>query len=316
MMQKNMTIVFILVLFLGFISCSAPDQRAQPNFEKLQNELQEITDAFDGEVGIYVLHLPSQKEISIKGDELFPTASLIKVPILMSLFQKIVDGQIDYQEDLMYSDTLDLYAHEDTEGVIGNFRDSAEIKLKKLAALMIYFSDNNASVWLQRIAGTEYTNSWLESNGFPKTKINSRAPEREEQRKLFGWGETTPKEMTEMLVKIYRGEIVNRDASQEMSRILGNIYWYGEALSQIPPEIQVLSKQGAINASRSEVLLVNAPSGPYAFCVITKNQTNTNWEYDNDGFVILRQVSALLWNHFEPDYDWEPSSQSIQKEWW
>ncbi len=314
-MVKNVIKYFILVIFSGYISCSTPENTVKPDFDGLKIELQKLVDAFDGDVGIYVFHLPSENEIAIQADELYPTASLIKVPILMSLFQKIVDGEIDYQEDLIYTNALELYAYEDTEGVIGNFKDSAEIKLKKLAALMIYFSDNNASLWLQEKVGTEYINTWLESNGFPKTKVNSRAPGREEQRKLFGWGETTPKEMTEMLVKISRSEIISRDASQEMSRILSNVYWYGESISQIPPEIQVFSKQGAVNASRSEVLFVNAPSGPYAFCVITKNQSNISWEYDNDGYMLLRQVSALLWNHFEPDYDWRPS-EKMQKQWW
>jgi beta-lactamase class A len=49
-------------------------------------------------------------------------------------------------------------------------------------------------------------------------------------------------------------------------------------LSQIPPTVQVASKQGAVNQSRSEVVLVNAPSGDYVFCVITKNQQDESWE--------------------------------------
>jgi beta-lactamase class A len=93
-----------------------------------------------------------------------------------------------------------------------------------------------------------------------------------------------------------------------MYRNLIRIYWDGEALSQIPPYVQAASKQGAVNQSRSEVALVNAPGGDYAFCVITKNQQNESWERSNAGFVLLRDVSRTLWNHFEPKSGWKPAN--------
>ena len=46
--------------------------------------------------------------------------------------------------------------------------------------------------------------------------------------------------------------------------------------------------------------------GDYVFAVYTKNQQDESWAHDNEGHVLLRRVSALLWNHFEPDYGWTP----------
>jgi beta-lactamase class A len=68
-----------------------------------------------------------------------------------------------------------------------------------------------------------------------------------------------------------------------------------------------------VNASKSEVVLVNAPSGDYVFCVIVKNQENKGAEYDNDGYVLIRSVSRALWQHFEPDSRWQP--QADAKKW-
>jgi len=113
---------------------------------------------------------------------------------------------------------------------------------------------------------------------------------------------------------IREGRAVSPAASEEMYRVLTRIYWNDEALSQIPPTVQVASKQGAVNQSRSEVLLVNAPSGDYVFTVITKNQEDTSWEGDNEGFVLLRDVSKLLWNHFEPESDWQPT-EGMERYW-
>ena len=95
---------------------------------------------------------------------------------------------------------------------------------------------------------------------------------------------------------IHEEKAVSAWASDEMYRYLTRIYWDGEALSQIPRTVQVASKQGAVNASRSEVVLVNAPHGDYVFCVITKDQQDQSWEADNQGFVLLRRVSKLLWD--------------------
>ena len=93
-------------------------------------------------------------------------------------------------------------------------------------------------------------------------------------------------------------EFRTKPFSEKIYRHLTRIYWDEEALSQIPPNFQVASKQGAISQSRSEVLLVNAPKGDYAFCVITNNQKDTSWDYNNEGFVLIRNISKLLWKYF------------------
>ncbi|MEC8253381.1 MAG: serine hydrolase, partial [Planctomycetota bacterium] len=69
-----------------------------------------------------------------------------------------------------------------------------------------------------------------------------------------------------------------------------------------------MSKQGAVNASRSEVVLVHAPHGDYVFCVITKNQRDQSWGHDNAGFVLLRDVSRILWDYFEPGAPYQPAA--------
>ena len=101
---------------------------------------------------------------------------------------------------------------------------------------------------------------------------------------------------------------VSPAASQEMYRQLTRIYWNGEALSRLPPWVQAASKQGAVDQSKSEVVLVNGPSGDYVFAVITKLQEDQRWEDDNEGYVLIRKVSELLWKTFEPDHPWSPAS--------
>ena len=271
----------------------------------LQEKLETLVEGFQGDVGIYVRHLPSGREAALHADTLFPTASLVKVPILLKVFDRIEKGELDYQQKLVYRDSL-LYPGVD---ILGSFKDGEEIALDKVVMLMITTSDNTASLWLQDLSGTGIAiNDWLMEHGFEGTRVNSRTPGRETDRQMYGWGQTTPREMSELLVMIRNNEAISPSASEEMYRVLTRIHWNDEALSQIPPYIQAASKQGAVSQSRSEVVLVNAPSGDYVFTVITKNQQDQSWEDDNEGYMLLRDVSKLLWNHFEPEVHGGPDN--------
>lgn len=295
--------LFAFVAILFFTSLSAQSSKTKPD-AVLQKKLAQLTDGFQGTVGIYVRNLKTGQTASLHADSVFPTASMVKIPILIGMMDKIDKGELHYHDHLIYKDSL-LYAGED---ILGSFKDSSVVDLSKVMMLMITTSDNTASLWCQSLAGTGTTiNKILENNGLKYTRVNSRTPGREAARKQYGWGQTTPHELAELLVHIREGKMINAAASERMYRYLTRIYWDEEALSEIPPHIQVASKQGAVDASRSEVVLVNAPSGDYVFCVITKNQQDTSWQYTNAGYVLLRNVSRLLWNYFEPHSDWKPA---------
>jgi beta-lactamase class A len=290
---------WVLLLALG---CAVP-LHAQ-NDAALQRALDSLVTGFRGDVGVYVRNLRTGQTAGINQDAVFPTASMVKVPILIATFDALDRGALDFHQELTYTDSL-LYPGED---LIGGLKDSAKVTLSKLTLLMITTSDNTASLWLQSLAGTgTVINQWLADHGFDSTRVNSRTPGREANREVYGWGQTTPREMAELLVMIRQGWAVSPAASEEMYRHLTRSYWTGEALSVLPPWVQVASKVGAVNQSRSEVALVNAPSGDYVFCVITRNQQDESWEPPNEGWVLIRKISALLWSHFEPGHPWQPA---------
>jgi beta-lactamase class A len=271
----------------------------------LQSKLAGLVKGFHGDVGIYAWNLRTGQEAAIRADELFPTASMIKVPILVATFQAMENGTLAFPQKLLYTDSL---AYADEDDLLAHVRDSSQVELSKVAMLMITMSDNTAALWLQSLAGTGTAiNAWLAGHGFNSTRVNSRTPGREDDRKRYGWGQTTPKEMAELLVRIRNEKAVSPAADQQMYRTLTRSYWNGEALSQIPPWVQAASKQGAVDRSRSEVVLVNAPAGDYVFCVITKNQQDESYDASNEGYVLLRAVSAALWAYFEPQTPWSPA---------
>jgi len=293
-------------IFLSFLLLATGSSLlfAQKEDKVLRQKLEALLNGFEGEAGVYVRHLKTGQTAAIHADTIFPTASMIKIPITIGMFDRIERGEIDYHTVLTYKDSL-LYAGED---ILGSFKNDEKIALSKVLMLMITTSDNTASLWCQHMAGTGTAiNTLLEKNGLQHTRVNSRTPGREAARSRYGWGQTTPREMAELVVSIREGRIISPRASERIYRNLIRIYWDSEALSQIPPYVQAASKQGAVNQSKSEVVLVNAPHGDYVFCVITKNQTDQRWQKDNAGYVLLRNVSKTLWNYFEPQSNWKPA---------
>jgi beta-lactamase class A len=266
----------------------------EPDFEQVESELRTLVDGFNGDVGIYVKHLRTGKTIEINADTVFPTASMVKVPIMTRIFEKMHAGELHYDSTHVYEDRL-YYAGED---VVASFKAGEKISLHKLLFLMISFSDNTASLWLQELGGTgTEIHQQMSRFGLEQTRVNSRTEGRQQEQRTYGWGQTTPREMAMLVEKIYYGNVVSEEASDEMYRLMSKSLWDKEALSSIPKHINVASKQGAVNRSRSEVLLVNAPGNDYVFTVITKNQQDTSWDDDNEGFVLLRNVSSVLWKH-------------------
>jgi beta-lactamase class A len=274
----------------------------QKTDKKLQHQIQQLVQGLHGDIGIYVKNLHTGKVAVVNADSLFPTASMVKVPIMIGIVDKLEKGELQYHQQLEYRDSL-FYEGED---ILASFKNGEKINLNKVIMLMLTTSDNTASLWLQGLAGTgTRINELLDSIGLVYTRVNSRTPGREENRKQFGWGQTTPREMGMLMEKIYRGEVISQKASEQMIRLLGRNYNDDQAISQIPPYIFVASKNGCVNQSRSEILLVMAPHGPYIFSVLTKNLQDQSWDNSNEAWALTRRLSALCWNYFEPKSRWK-----------
>ena len=285
-----------LILFISTQCYSQQDNK------KLQKEISEVIKGYNGDLGIYIKGLKNGKIVFINADTIFPTASIVKVSILVGIMDKIRRSELFYDSGLVYKDSL-LYEGED---ILGSFKNDEKILLKKVIMLMLTTSDNTASLWLQSLAGKgTRVNEILDSLGFKYTRINSRTPGRENNRSVYGWGQTTPAEMGRLFEMIYYNQIFSAAECERMKRCLGRNYWdEDEAISQIPPTIEVFSKNGCVDESRSEVLLVNAPHNPYIFCIFTKNNKDTSWTHNNEAWTLARKISKLLWNYFEPKEKW------------
>ena len=301
----------IKVLFLLIATSLTFQCSAQKTDKKLQGIIEQKLAGFNGDIGVYIKDLRTGKIVSVNADSVFPTASIVKIPIMLGVIDKMEKGQLHYDSTHVYKDSL-LYEGED---ILGSFKDGEKIALKKILMLMMTTSDNTASLWLQKLAGTGTSiNSLLDSLGFINTRVNSRTPGREEARKIFGWGQTSPAEMGRILEGIYNSKFFSPSACERMMRCLGRNFWdEDEGISMIPPYIEVFSKNGCVDASRSEAMLVNAPHNPYIFCIFTRNNKDRSWGHLNEAWTLTRELSSLLWEYFEPKDHWvKPLPKPVQ----
>ena len=286
-MKTAFTFVFALIFFHTF---------AQKTDKKLQKQIEQEIPNFHGSIGIYIHDLNKNKTVAFNADSPFPTASTIKIPILIGIMDKISKGEFQYHQELTYRDSL-LYKGVD---ILGSFKDSEKIELSKVMMLMLTMSDNTASLWLQSYAGGGlHINHILDSLGIKATRVNSRTPGREKNRDEWGWGQTSPREMATLMEKIVQKQIISDSLSGRMLRLLGRNYWDEEAISSIPSDVFVADKSGAVDESRSEVMFVNGRGRRYIFCIYTNNNKDQSWQPDNEAWVLTRKLSKLVWDWYK-----------------
>ncbi len=284
--------IFFLLFLLSFSAFHISAQKADP---ALKRQIDTLIKNFHGDIGIYIYDLKKNRSVAINADTLFPTASIVKVPILIGIMDKIEKGELDYHQRLTYSDSL---FYKEGDDILSCFKPGSTIALSKVMMLMLTISDNCASLWLQGLAGGgARINEVLGSFGIRQTRVNSRTPEREAWREIYGWGQTTPREIVSVMLRIIRHEIISRQACDKMLRLLGRQYWDEEALSQIPAGVFTADKSGALDENRNELVYVNG-THPYIFSIFTKNNADKSWENGNEAWVLTRNLSALLWKYY------------------
>lgn len=298
-MKKLMTIQFTFLSLFAF---------AQKTDKTLEKQILNLISGFHGTVGIYVHDLKKDRIASYNADTSFPTASIVKIPIMIGIMDRIQNNELEFHQPMIYKDTINYDPGED---VLASFKPDQKILLSKLMLLSISLSDNTASLMLQGIAGGgQRINYLMDSLGYSHTRVNSRTAGREKDREIYGWGQTTPREIVTIMEQIEKGEVLSKKSSDRMLRTLGRQYWDEVAISQIPANIFVASKHGSLDQNRNEILYVNAPN-PYIFSIFTKNNKDQSWEYNNEAWVLTRKLSALLFKYYNPGikYDAAPTSR-------
>jgi beta-lactamase class A len=294
----------------------AAAQRA--DWDGLEAKLEARIAEHEGTVGVVVLDPTSGASLSIRGDDRFPTASNIKVPVLLQLFHQVEAGRIRLSDPVVMLDVDRVGG----SGILQFFDAPLEITVKDAATFMISQSDNTATNLLIDKLGIRAVNERMDSLGYPATRLWAKVSRRREtsiapdSSRAFGLGVTTPMEMARMFASIYRGEAVSADASRRMIAMLREQAWgYNEIPRYLPPGVVVAHKTGSVSATRNDCGIVYAPrpqgdgiSDPptpgmrdYVLCVFTDNNEDRSWiPVDNAAEVLIGDLSRIVWEALEP----------------
>lgn len=265
----------------------------------LAEEMTPLIEAHEGQVAVVVKHLPSGESFAYHGDVPMPTASLIKLPIMIEAYRQAHEKQVDLDE------LITLTADDKVPGsgiLTTHFSPGMKLSLRDAVRLMIAYSDNTATNLVLTKIGLPATNTTMEGWQLPNTKIHSLvykgkttiAPERSKQ---FGLGSTTASEMVTLLEQLHNKKLVAPEACDEM---LGHLRACQDVRigRLLPKSIKIAHKTGSVNAVRTAAGIIEAPGGPILICVLTSENKDQRWTDENAGEVLTAKLSQVAYEHF------------------
>jgi len=284
------------MLFAFALVCLAKLAAAQ----SLSERLMPLISAHEGDVAVAVKHLKTGESFSHKADEAMPTASLIKLPVMVEAYRQASEGKIDLKTMVTFDDDDKTPG----SGILSTqFSSGATFTLRDAIRLMIAYSDNSATNLVVEKIGLPATTELMDKLGLPNTRLHafvfrpmsSIAPERS---KKFGLGSTTASEMIRLVEMIQGKKIVTPEACDAMLDHLRHCE--DKRLSKLlPAGVKVAHKTGSVAVVRTDAGLIEAKSGPIAICVLTNNNKDQRWSDENAGEVLTSKIARAVYEHFE-----------------
>lgn len=162
--------------------------------EELAEQIMELLQEQPGEFSCYIKDVTQERVFGYNEDEVMPAASLIKIPILYTLFSGVDKGKYNLSKQISYGEESTVGG----AGILSNLSSRPSLNLLDLAELMITLSDNTATNLLINYMGKEVVNSFLNEHNFSETRLQ-RLMMDSQARKAGRENTTTAREMARLL---------------------------------------------------------------------------------------------------------------------
>jgi beta-lactamase class A len=242
--------------------------------------------------------LKSGEALSIRGDEPYPSASIIKLPVLVELFQQVEAGRLRLEDPILLIDADKVPG----SGVLQHLSTPHQMTIGDAALLMIILSDNTATNLVLDKVGLRAVGERMEALGLPRTKVHSNTFRRAtsvalDSSVVYGLGVTTANEITRLLSLIYRGEAVSPEASKAMVEILKKQVYEEGIPRHLADDVVVAHKTGGLDAARHDCGIVYAADRDYALCILTRENTDQSWRIDNQAQLLIADLARMVHRH-------------------
>ena len=268
---------------------------------ELEKRLAPLAKDHKGQVAIAVKHLDSGESFFLYADEPMPTASLIKLAVMVETYCQAEEGKIKLTEAVALTKE-DMVPG---SGVLTeHFSPGASFCLRDAVRLMIVFSDNTATNLVLDRVGIKNVNARMASLKLPETRINAKVfkssttsvdPERS---KRFGLGSTTAREEVTLLELIHRGKVASAKACADMLSHLKKCEDKDKFPRFLPSDVAVAHKTGSVNEVRTDAGIMYLKQGPVALCVLTAKNEDKSWKPDNAGNLLCAKVANTVYDVF------------------
>ena len=254
----------------------------------------------EGTVGVSARHLETGRCIQHNADDVFFTASTLKVPVLVELYRQVDRGDIDLNQRVELTDNLRVPG----SGILKEMTACLSPTVHDLAMLMIIISDNTATDILYDLVGGDNLNNTMRQLGLLKTRIPMTVrellfsvvgldPNNPDHtyavctERLFnaeyvpdGAGYdlnrsdvSSPGDMCRLLELLYSGDILSPASREGALDILKRQQLRTVIPYALPVGTRVAHKTGYYLGVRADVGIVFSPTGPYTVAIMAKHVT-------------------------------------------
>jgi beta-lactamase class A len=268
---------------------------------ELRRALERLTSGFAGVVGISVRNLTTSETLSIRGDEKYPSASLIKVPILVALLDEVGRGRMQLNE----RSTLIARDRVGGSGILKHMESGAALSIEDLAWLMMTLSDNTATNLLLDKLDLATVGAKMEALGLPESKVHSKTFRRQtsiapDSSALYGLGVTTPDEMVELFTMLHEGRGVSPALDSLAMRMLFANQDGNMMVRWLPGGTPVAHKTGSVDRARNDCGIMITPAAPIALCVMTRENEATTYAVDSPPHLLIAGIAREVFRHYNP----------------
>lgn len=292
--------LFAALLLAPVIACAQPSTSSpkptgfiRADTAALRRTLDSIAGAHRGIVGYSIIDVENGDKISLRGDEKFPTASLIKVPILVTVHDLVRRGMLSLDDPISM---LKIDQVPGT-GVLQYLHSGLSLTVNDAAALMITISDNTATnLLLDRIIIRRVWDK-MDSLGLKQTRVHSKSFLRNSSVAMdssvkYGLGVTTPNEMARLFELLARGKAVSPAADSTMLALLEN-NTYDRMLQRYAGGVRAAHKDGEGSEIRTECSLFYLRNRVVA-CVLTQKNVDQRWVVDHEAELTMARMGEAV----------------------
>ena len=280
----------------------------------LASDLTPMIEAHSGEVGVCIRHFETGEQFAWRAETVQPTASLIKLPVMVTAYRMADRGELDLTKQLTLTDADKVPG----SGILtDHFTSGLTLSVRDTMRLMIRYSDNTATNLVIDQVGLPTTAAAMESLGFPHTRLNSKVYRGDtsispEQSRLYGLGSTTAREMVDLLEQIHKGTVASEISCKTMIEHLLACDDKKMLVTELPKGTKVAHKTGAVSSSRCDAGIVFGPKGPFAICVLTTENKDRSWNDDNTAQILIGRIARTAFDHFNPEWERSASGEPTE----